>query len=240
MTCHPFLEHEGPLAVVHRGGQSVERENSMEAFQAAHDMGFRWFETDVRASADGHLVLAHDASLGRIIGDTRPVETLDSVECARIGLVHLQELLGAFPEARVNIDPKTDAAAGLLVGELAGNLHRVCVGCFSDARIRRLRKAAGPALCTALGPREVVALGLGMLHKTDACCAQVPLHWLGVPVLEPHFLHAAHGLGLAVHAWTIDAAEEMERLLDMGVDGLMTDAPETLRDVFFARHLSLA
>ncbi len=241
MPGHPFLEHDGPVAFVHRGGQSSVRENSMEAFQSAHDMGFRWFETDVRENADGRLVLAHDESLGRVLGDTRAVESLRDAECARLGLVFLADLLAAFPDVRVNIDPKTDAAARLLPGELKGHLRRVCVGCFSDARIRRLRKAIGASLCTALGPREVVALDLGVLHRTDAFCAQVPRHWMGVPVLDaPHFITKAHALGLAVHAWTIDKEEEMSHLLDLGVDGIMTDAPDVLRRVFAARGLSLA
>jgi len=236
---HPFLEHGGPLAIVHRGGGEAAAENSMEAFQAAWNLGFRWFETDVRATSDGHLVLAHDGAMARGHGGSRKVGALSAAECTRAGIPSLAKLLHAFPFARVNIDPKTDAAAHLLPNELSGAIDRVCVGCFSDSRIRWLRDKMGKGICTALSPREVLALRLGKLRETGACCAQVPLRWWGIPVVDARFIRAAHALGLAVHVWTINGEAQMNRLLDMGVDGIMTDAPDVLKKVFAERKFPL-
>jgi glycerophosphoryl diester phosphodiesterase len=122
-----------------------------------------------------------------------------------------------------------------------GAVGRVCVGSFSDARVAAVRRALGPALCTALGPREAVRLRRASRRAGDGggtpgvACAQLP-HRLGpIRVIDRRLVERAHALGLQVHAWTIDAPAEMEELLDLGVDGIMTDSPQTLRDVLTRR-----
>jgi glycerophosphoryl diester phosphodiesterase len=172
------------------------------------------------------------------------------VRRARIGgrepIPTLEELLGAWPDVRVNIDVKERAAIGPLVAAVrrTGALDRVCVASFSVRRLAAVRRALGPRLCTALAPPGVGRLRLASTHRLvhglvprQVPCAQVPdrIGWL--PVATAALVELAHRHGLRVHVWTVDQAPDIERLLDLGVDGLMTDRLDTLREVLLTRGL---
>lgn len=244
---HPFLEHDGPLAIAHRGGAGEQPENSMAAFAAAVDLGFRWVETDAHVTADGVVVAFHDDELDRVTDAVGVIAELpwSVVSKARIDGVApiplLEDLLGAWPDLRVNIDPKHDEVVEPLADLLqrCRVLDRVCVGSFSDRRLERLRAQFGPRICTSLGPRGVAALRVGSLglrrSLPAANCVQVPTHARGLPLVDRRFVARAHAEGLAVHVWTIDDPAEMDRLLDLGVDGIMTDRPAELRAVLERR-----
>jgi glycerophosphoryl diester phosphodiesterase len=154
------------------------------------------------------------------------------------------DLVAAFPSARFNIDPKSDAAAKLL-GDSLDRLNifeRVCVGSFSDNRLSALRHRFGARLCTSMGPGDVARLRLRAWRlpvrwRSGADCAQVPCRRYGVPVADRKFVEAAHALNIPVHVWTINDAPTMEHLLDIGVDGIMTDYPTMLRDIMIQRGL---
>lgn len=168
-------------------------------------------------------------------------------------ILRLEELLAAWPHVRVNIDPKSDGAVLPLIETIhrADALDRVCVGSFSGPRLALIRAALGPGLCTSLGPDGVRALRLlswsgrlggrvtaGLRERVTrerAACVQVPVRAGAVPVVDRAFVRSAHALGLAVHAWTVNEAAEMSRLLDLGVDGVMTDRPAVLREVLEGR-----
>ena len=219
----------------------------MAAFEHAVALGYRYLETDVQATADGVLVTFHDDSLDRMTDHRGVVRDLpwSVVGRARVGGEHpiprLEDLLGTWPQARVNIDPKHDAAVNPLVEVLrrTASTSRVCIGSFSDRRLARIRRQLGPDLCTSLGPFGVarlkaaaVGLPVGVL---PGACAQVPVSTRGVTVTDGPLVRAAHERGMQVHVWTIDDAAEMERLLDLGVDGLMTDRPLVLKRVLERR-----
>ncbi len=216
----------------------------MPAFEYAVGLGYRYLETDVQVTADGMLVAFHDDDLSRTCGRPGRISQLpwSEVRTARVGgtapIPLLTDLLEAWPDVRVNIDCKTDAAVPALATTLrrTSALHRVCVGAFDDRRLARLRAMLGPELCTSLGPIGVARLVAGGLRHTAAMAAQVPVRQGPIPVTTAGFVRRAHARGLAVHVWTIDDAGAMERLLDLGVDGLMTDRPTVLRDVLSARH----
>ncbi len=219
----------------------------MAAFEHAVALGYRYLETDVQATADGVLVTFHDDSLDRMTDQRGVVRHLpwSVVRRARVGGEHpiprLEDLLGAWPHTRVNIDPKHDAAVGPLVEVLrrTASTSRVCVGSFSDRRLARVRRQLGPDLCTSLGPFGVARLkaaAVGLpVGALPGACVQVPVSTRGVTVTDGPFVRAAHERGMQVHVWTIDAAAEMERLLDLGVDGLMTDRPLVLKRVLEQR-----
>ena len=215
----------------------------MPAFEYAINLGYRYIETDVQVTSDGVLVAFHDFNLKRTCGiDNRIGEmTWQQVAAARVDGVApiptLEELMGAWPDVRVNIDCKTDDAVDALVASLrrTNSLDRVCVGAFSDRRIRKLRSILGSGLCSALGPAGVSSLLWGRMRKTAALTAQVPVRQGPLAVINERFLARAHRLGLHVHAWTIDEPAEMNHLLDLGVDGIMTDRPMLLRDVMSER-----
>jgi glycerophosphoryl diester phosphodiesterase len=238
----PFLDHPGPLPFAHRGGAGDWPENTMPAFEHAVGLGYRYLETDVHVTADGVLLAFHDDRLDRVTDRTGEIGQLPYREVAEARVEGtepipvLEDLLGTFPDARVNIDPKHDASVEPLVEVLrrTGAVERVCVGSFSDRRLRRIRGRLGPALCTSLGPAEVARLRSGGGARVGGC-VQVPERFRGVRVVDPRFVRRAHRSGLQVHVWTVDDRAAMARLLDLGVDGIMTDRPAVLRDVLVER-----
>ncbi len=240
---HPYLDGESPIPFAHRGGASDAPENTMPAFEYAVGLGYRYVETDVQVTADGVLVAFHDDDLSRTCGRIGLISQLPWSE-VRHAMVRgeapiplLEDLLGAWPELRVNIDCKSDAAAPALVSTLrrANALDRVCVGAFSDRRIRSLRAVFGDKLCTALGPAGVAALRFARPRSLGGLAAQVPVKRGRVTVTDQRFVERAHALGIHVHVWTVDDPGEIDRLLDLGVDGIMTDRPAVLREVFERR-----
>ncbi len=247
----PFLESSTPLAFAHRGGASEVPENTMPAFQHAVDLGYRYIETDVHATADGVLLAFHDTKLDRITDSEGVISELPysvvsrALVDGREPIPRLNELLAAWPELRINIDPKQDNAVDPLVAALRAHdaIDRVCIGSFSDARVRRIRAALGPRVCTSGGPKEIARIYLASrtsvarLRPPDGVhCAQVPVRQWPIPLVDERFVAYCHRHGLHVHVWTIDDASEMERLLDLGVDGLMTDRPIILKQVLQRRN----
>jgi glycerophosphoryl diester phosphodiesterase len=240
---HPFLDWDGPLPFAHRGGASDVPENTMLAFEYAINLGYHYLETDVQVTADGVLVAFHDNDLLRTTGKPGKISELPWSEVSK-ALVDgkapiplLEDLLGAWPAARFNIDCKTNAAVDPLVASLrrTNSLTRVCVAAFSDLRLRRLRKSLGAELCSSLGPIELGLLRFGLLRHPPGLAVQVPVKYGPLTVVNRRFVERSHRLGLPVHVWTIDDAPEIERLLDLGVDGIMTDRPVILRDVLKSR-----
>lgn len=251
-AAHPYLDHPGPIAFAHRGGPAGGPENSLLAIDAALALGYRYVETDVQATADGVLVAFHDRTLERMTDRVGMLARLPfrEVTAARLAggerIPRFEEILGTWPELRVNIEPKHDAAVGPLVEVIRrlDAVDRVCVGSFSHRRTVRVRAALGPRLCTSATPREVAALRAAawslpaaLIRRAvpGAACVQVPVRAGRIPLVDRRFLATAHRLGLPVHVWTVNEEPEMHRLLDLGVDGLMSDVPAVLRSVLEAR-----
>lgn len=245
-----FLDGHSPIAFAHRGGGASEDENSMAAFERCVRLGYRYLETDVHVTADGVLVAFHDQILDRATDRTGRISRLpwSVVSKARIGGQHpiplLEDLVGTWPDVRFNIDVKAPTAVAPLARALrrTAATKRVCVASFSDGRLAAIRRLLGPGLCTALAPREIAALRLASysprasnLVRFRGSCAQVPMSVRGRRLVDERFVATAHSHGLVVHVWTIDDATDMHSLLDLGVDGLMTDRPELLRDVLVSR-----
>jgi glycerophosphoryl diester phosphodiesterase len=247
---YAYLDGPLPLAMAHRGGAIEHLENTMPAFEACLEMGYRYLETDVRATADGVLVVFHDPSLERVTDRSGRIDQLpwSAVSEARIGgrepILRLEDLLGAWPDVRFNLDIKAAGVVAPLVRTVRRLkvADRICLASFSDARIAAARRLFGPSVCTALGPRGIAALRLSSyspraagLVRIPAGCAQVPLQLGGRALVDERFVTAAHDRGLQVHVWTVDTAEETTAMLDLGVDGIMTDRPAMLREVLEKR-----
>lgn len=244
----PFLDWPGPLAVAHRGGASEAPENTLPAFAHAISLGYRYVETDVHVTADGALVAFHDDRLDRVTDATGAISELpwsvvrNALVAGLEPIPLLEDLLGTWPDVRVNIDPKHDGAVEELAAVLLRTdaVARVCIGAFSDRRIARVRQLVGGDLCFSMGPRQVAQLvsasrGLPGGNRLTAPCAQVPTRQGRLPLITERFVAAAHARDIQVHVWTIDDAGEMERLLDLGVDGIMTDRPVVLKELLEAR-----
>lgn len=241
-----FLDHPGPLAFAHRGGAAEVPENTMRAFEHAVSLGYTYLETDARITADGVVLAFHDSHLRRLTGRAGAVSDLTwrDLADARVGgepIPRMEEVLAAWPHVRVNIDPKQDAAVAPLAEVIrrAGATARVCLASFSGRRLAQSRRLLGPDLCTSLGPLGIVRLrvaSLGMpVGAVPAACTQVPLSSGRIPIVDERFVATAHDRGMQVHVWTCDDRAEMHRLLELGVDGLMTDRPTLLKDVLTAR-----
>jgi len=242
-----FLDHDGPIAFAHRGGALEHPENTMPAFEAAVQLGYRYLETDVHATADGVLLAFHDARLDRVtdrhgvISELPYAEVKEALVDGKQPIPLLEDLLDAFPDARVNIDAKADHSVQPLVSALrrTASLDRVCLGAFSHKRLQRMRAILGPSVCTSASPLEVLRVRVGRRPGSGPGCLQVPVRESFVRITDARFLRTAHRLELPVHVWTIDEEAEMERLLDLGVDGIMTDRPQVLKDVLQRRGLWL-
>jgi len=219
----------------------------LAAFQRAFDEGYRYLETDVHATADGMLIAFHDPFLDRVtdIKGRVAAMTWDQVRRAKIRgtdpIPLMSELLDALPAAQFNIDAKAASVLGPLADLIrtTGAADRVCLGSFSDRRLAILRQMLGPEVDTSMGPREIFRLvratSLGRGFATSAVAAQVPVSWQRFPIVTPRFIAAAHAAELEVHVWTINDEAEMHRLLDLGVDAIMTDRPDVLREVLISR-----
>ncbi|MFE6164933.1 glycerophosphodiester phosphodiesterase [Streptomyces sp. NPDC056486] len=241
---HPYLDHPGPLPFAHRGGAAAGLENTAAAFRRAVDLGYRYIETDVHATSDGRLVAFHDATLDRVTDTAGRIADLpwSDVRRARVAgsepVPLFEELLESFPHVRWNVDVKAEPALLPLLELLRRTdaWDRVCVGSFSEARVARAQRLAGPRLATSFGTRGVAGLrlrsyGLPAPVRGSAVCAQVPETHAGIRVVDRRFVRAAHARGLQVHVWTVNDAERMAALLDLGVDGIISDHIETLREV---------
>ena len=243
----------GFCALAHRGGWAAGEaaENTLAAFSAAVAMGYSHLETDVHVTSDGVLVAFHDDLLDRVTDASGPIAQLpwSEVQAARIGGVEpiptFDELLDAFPTTRFNIDLKADGAVAPLAETLArhGAERRVCVGSFSTRRIRRFRRLAGPSVATSVDPLGVIwyafAAGGRRVVAPPGQALQVPVRdeKTGVLIVKPSLITAAHRAGRVVHVWTVNDASEMHRLIDLGVDGLVSDDIVLLKDVLVERGL---
>jgi len=285
-----FLDHPRPVAFAHRGGAAHAPENSWRAFEHAVGLGYGYLETDVQATLDGALVAFHDRTLDRVTGRPGRIARMNHRDLAT-ALINgtepiplLEDLLGAWPDVRFNVDLKDAPAIEPLAAVLrrTGAWDRVCVTSFSASRLRAARRVFDRQVCMAAspigtavvrfggprGPRDLtrpgrVAAGRGSrsgpglgcpaaeparggpaaeagrgtqlalaerLARMGVRCAQVPAQ-----VATPSFVSRAHSLGLHVHAWTINSPGLMRELLDIGVDGIMTDETVALRDVLISR-----
>jgi len=258
MRAADFAYFDAPfLAFAHRGGArylpNLHRENSRHAFEEAAALGYRYFETDVHATADGELLAFHDNRLDRVTDRTGLVAELPyrAVAEARIHgldpIPRLAELLVAFPDVRFNIDAKSPTAVRLLADTIAehGAQDRVCVSSFGVRRLHELRRRLGrrvPSCVSSVGVAVNRFLPwLTRALNSPAPALQIPVRHVlrgrQVTLVTPELLRTVHRAGKQVHVWTVDDAAEMERLLDLGVDGIFTDRVDTLRDVLTARGL---
>ena len=242
-----YLDHPRPLAFAHRGGAAGRPENTLAAFDHAARLGYAYLETDARSTADGKLIAFHDAGLNRATDRAGHVSKLPwrEVSAARVGgaepIPLLEDVLGTFPDLRFNIDLKDAGTVGPLAGVLkrTGAWDRVCITSFSAGRLLAAQRSLDRPVCLSITPAAFVALRYlrqsasalaRRLVGSGALCAQVPPQ-----IATREFISRAHQLGLQVHVWTLNTREGIERALDLGADGVMTDEVELLRNILTER-----
>ncbi len=232
------------LAVAHRGGSAHAPENTWAAFEHAQMLGYSYLETDVRATSDGIAVAMHDAHLGRMTGSPGRVHahTWDELTHLRVAqtetIPRIEDLLGAWPHARWMLDVKQLSAIGPLIDAVrrTGSAPRVCLAGTWD----RWLVPAGrelPAASTALGWSSVGALLSGRLTNPGAArFVHLPLRVAGRWLATEHLIERTHRLGLRLVVWGSKDPATMSRLIDAGIDGLITDHTGALRQEMLARH----
>lgn len=252
-----FFDPPRPRFFAHRGRSATYPENTLPAFEAAMALGIVYLELDVWASRDGQVVVHHDETLQRTCGDPRRVSDVRGEELAAldaghgftqdgrifpfrgqgIGIPSLEEVLRRYPEAMVTVEIKQEEPPiEELVMEVVrktGSEERVLLASENTVILKRARAVCG-GIPTNMGQGEVaefihwVQRGCPAGYRPPGAALQIPEEYGPVRLVTETTLKAAHGAGLEIHVWTVNRPEDMRRLLDLGVDGLMTDYPELL------------
>ena len=230
-----FLSKDSFMGFSHRGVDNLSHENTIEAFSVAYGLGFKNFELDVQASSDGCAFVCHDNNLERLLGEPVLLSKLSSGEIERFEFTHgykiptLVSVLEEFPDARLNIDAKSWKVVGPLceVIKATKSHDRICIGGFNDLRVYSIVRRLGLPVCYSLGPAGAIYCYLGFIFnkkiKVNAGCLQIPEVIFGYRFISKNFIEFAHKIGLVVHIWTVNDESKMRELIELGVDGIMTD-----------------
>lgn len=164
------------------------------------------------------------------------------------GVATLREVLELAPSSFLNFDikrtaPEVEPYEAKLAAMLAeyGRVDDVIVASFNDEAVDRF-KAVAPQVHTSGGTRRTAEFYFavqegGLPEVIDYVALQVPESYEDTRIVDEAFVEAAHGAGVAVHVWTINDEASMERLLDLGVDGIITDVPAVCLDLLSRRGL---
>jgi glycerophosphoryl diester phosphodiesterase len=242
MSIHPYLNQPGISISAHRGGSIEAPENTLESFKYAIDLGSAYIETDVQLSADGIPFIFHDDDLSRLLGEDITFNSLHSNEINQLKLFEsyqiptLEEALKKFPGTYFQIDVKTDEVAlpTMQVIQDLDAFSRVCIASFSSKRLKLVKKNF-PETCLSMGPMEILKLLLSSFglynKKVQGDCLQIPIYHYGIKLVTKRFVKFVQSLGLKIHVWTINDENTMQKLINIGVDGIITDRPKLLKDV---------
>ena len=243
-----FLE-EKFLAFAHRGGNEFAPENSFRAFKSAVDIGYKYLETDVHLTKDGFLIAFHDDTLDRVTDKSGLIRdlTLSEIKKAKIAgtdeIPLLSELLNSFTDCFFNIDCKVDETVQPLINLINNKdfINRVCIGSFSQKRINFIRKSLGKEVKTSMGPAEVILskflsyTSLGYNFKSSY--TSIPIRRYGINLLDERNINYLKSNNQKVIACTINDEDQMKMLINIGIDGIMTDNLTLLKKVLIEESL---
>ena len=242
-----------PIVLAHRAGGNEAPENSLTAFAKMEQLGFRYIETDAHTTKDGVVILFHDPILDRTTNGHGPIGNYEWADLTQVrdgsGNVplRLDTVLEKYPHLVLNIDAKSWRVVSPLARVIYEQhaVSRVSLAAFSEFRLKVLRHLL-PGVTTSLGEGAIATLVLlsrfpkriqplfdwlvpGVKRGVQA--VQVPASLAKIPVVTKRFIDLCHRRGQAVQVWTINDADEMIRLLALGVDALITDEPSLARRV---------
>jgi glycerophosphoryl diester phosphodiesterase len=246
-----YLGLESQFGIPHRGGAGENLENTISAFSHSVALGFEVIETDLQITQDGELVISHDDRLLRNFGLRGAISQMRYKDLAVLSqrngdaILRLSDFLDWLPQnIRLNVDPKSDVVVGPLIEFLSARedlWQRICLGSFETRRLSTIRKAL-PEMATSFGSSEMRELvlaartGTKFVVPAGVAAVQAPEKAYGLRIINKKFIDFVHELGLDVHVWTIDSANDMHRLFDLGVDAVMTDLPTVLKSVLQERN----
>ena len=225
-----FLNNYKFIPFAHRGGSLESTENTLDSFQHSINLGYEYIETDVRHTRDNKLVVFHDEDLKKIKIKKKHYNPL------------LDEVLTTWPNINFNIEPKTFISAKLLSESLKRikNINRFCIGSFSFKKLEIIRNNVGAKLCTSMTKSETIKFYLKQiipLSKINIPCLQIPSRYMGFKIITKSIIDKFHNQNKKVHVWTVNDENEINELIDIGVDGIMTDKPTLLKRILKSRSL---
>ena len=225
---HSFLKSKFQ-GFVHRGDTSSYIENTLEAFKSAETLGYKYIETDLRETKDGKIITFHDANIKRITGSNITINrsSLSDIRMRRLPknetIPTIDEVLEELPDSYFNMDLKVSNMEEKVLKKIKSHnaLDRICLGSFNSKTIKKIN-VLEPKIITSMGLAQVVKYKFFNI-KSNSKLIQIPISWNGIKVITKRFIERLHNDNLKVHVWTINKEKEMQRLIDMGVDGIMTD-----------------
>ena len=242
MSIHPYLDVPGVAISAHRGGSIEAPENTIESFEYSIELGSSYIETDVQLSSNGIPYIFHDDDLKRLFGKNIIFNSLHSDEIDELKLFDkykiptLESTLQKFPDTLFQIDVKTDEVVlpTMEVIKKTNSTDKVCIASFSSKRLKQVHKLY-PEICLSMGPFEVMKMLLASFglyrNKVPGNCLQIPIYQYGIKLVTKRFINYIHSIGLKIHVWTINDEDTMQKLIDLGVDGIITDRPKALKDL---------
>ena len=246
-TLLEYIRNTDIIPIAHRGASLLAGENSTEAFRKASELGYKLLETDIHGSKDGTAYIFHDDSLERLTGDNRNISDLrdsdiDSIKIKNSNAIpRLSEVFEEFPENYFNLDAKTWQAALPMAKAIKRNCFqsKVCIGSFKNSRINLILEKLGSETCHSMGTSNVIKFYLGSHSgfrlNFSAQCIQLPIAQFGISLMTKNIIKYAKKLNIKIHFWTINDAPTIKKLLDLNVNGIMTDDCILLKELMLER-----
>ena len=237
-------QNDSFIGLFHRGNSKEFIENSFEAFNSVVEMGYKYIETDLRMTLDRQVIAFHDLDLKRLFGIDVQVKDLTFNEIANLfreensKLLTLEDALKSFPETKFNIDLKENKVTKDSI-DIVSNLdafHRVCFASFNSSRTMEVLNFNQSAF-VSMGLKDVAKFKFFKMHNKNIKFLQIPLVWNGIKVVTKNLINKAQDKGLLVHVWTINDRKTINNLIDLGVNGIVTDEPELLMEIMKERDL---
>ena len=235
-----YLDYDGLAVMAHRGGSLEAPENTIESFKYALEIGSDIIETDIQLSSDGIPYIFHDDDLKRIPGIEKNFNELLASEIDELNIFDdckiptLEETLKQFPNTRFQIDFKTDEVvdpAIEIINKLPHIKKNLCVASFSSQRLQKIKSKLSD-VTYSMGPHEVLKLLLksfGIYRgEISGDCLQIPIYRYGIKIVTQRFVDFCKRENIKISVWTINSIEEMDYLIDLDVDGIITDRPKAL------------
>ena len=232
------------IGLSHRGNSKKFIENSFEAFNSIVHMGYKHIETDLRMTLDGEVIAFHDPDLKRLFNLDLQVKDLTFNEIDNLfkekkcRLLTLEDALKKFPKIHFNIDLKVEEVIqdSIKVVTDFNAFDRVCFASFSSGRTEKVLRQNQNTI-VSMGMKDVALFKFFKFHNKKIKIIQIPLKWKGIKILTRNLIQKAHKRNLLVHVWTINDRKIINNLIDLGVNGIVTDEPELLMEIMKERDL---
>ena len=232
------------IGLSHRGNSKKFIENSFEAFNSVVQMGYKYIETDLRMTLDKEVIAFHDPDLKRLFNLDLQVKDLTFNEIANLfkekncSLLTLEDVLKEFPKIYFNIDLKVEEVIQDSIKVVAdfNAFDRVCFASFHSNRTGKVLRYNQNAI-VSMGMKDIALFKFFKFNNKNKKIIQIPLKWKGIKILTRNLIQKAHKSNLLVHVWTINDRKLINNLIDLGVNGIVTDEPELLMEIMKERDL---